>query len=112
MSQLWQHFIEQLVRRNGQYILLDNGIFQITEKTNCLQSSYLLQTEDERLGTLNLINLPSLTHGLLDNVTIIIVILGRKENPVKDEEWAVWSLLKQLSTTENFAVFSLFKMLN
>lgn len=35
----------------------------------------LLQTEDERLGTLNLVNLPSLTHSLLDDITVIIVIL-------------------------------------
>lgn len=42
--------------------------------------SDLLQTEDERLGTLNLVNLPSLTHSLLDDVTIIIVILQRKDD--------------------------------
>lgn len=35
----------------------------------------LLQTENERFGTLNLVNLPSFTHGLLDYVTIIVVIL-------------------------------------
>lgn len=35
----------------------------------------LLQTDDERLGTLNLVDLPSLTHSLLDDVSIIIVIL-------------------------------------
>lgn len=35
----------------------------------------LLQTEDKCLGTLNLVYLPSLTHSLLDDVTIIIVIL-------------------------------------
>lgn len=35
----------------------------------------LLQTEDEGLGTLNLVDLPSLTHSLLDDVTVIIVIL-------------------------------------
>lgn len=38
-------------------------------------STNLLQTKYERLGTLNLVNLPSFTHRLLDDVTIIIVIL-------------------------------------
>lgn len=40
----------------------------------------LLQTENECLGTLNLVDLPSFTHSLLDDVTIIIIILQRKEN--------------------------------
>lgn len=40
----------------------------------------LLQTENERLGTLNLVNLPSFTHSLLDDVAIIIVILQKKKN--------------------------------
>lgn len=48
-------------------------------KNSKLLSTHLLQTEDERLRTLNLINLPSLTHGLLDDVTVIIVILRRKK---------------------------------
>lgn len=38
----------------------------------------LLQTEDERLGTLNLVNLPSFTHRLLDDVAVIVVILQEK----------------------------------
>lgn len=38
----------------------------------------LLQTEDERLGTLNLVNLPSFTHSLLDDVAIIVVILQKR----------------------------------
>lgn len=39
----------------------------------------LLQTENECLCTLNLVNLPSFTHGLLDDVTIIVVILQKKK---------------------------------
>lgn len=39
----------------------------------------LLQTEDERLGTLDLVDLPSLTHSLLDDVTIIIIILKEEK---------------------------------
>jgi len=41
----------------------------------------LLQTEDERLGALNLVDLPSLAHRLLDDVAVIVVILqrGKKE---------------------------------
>lgn len=42
----------------------------------------LLQTEDEGLGTLNLVNLPSLTHRLLDDVTIIIIILFKKTKTI------------------------------
>lgn len=92
MAQLRQHFIEQLVRRDVcviRYLHISN----YWEK-NCLYSTYLLQTEDECLGTLNLINLPSLTHSLLDNVTIIIVILGKKKKTVKDEKLVVWILLR------------------
>lgn len=49
----------------------------------------LLQTEDECLGTLNLVDLPSLTHSLLDDVTIIIVILqihNKKKNTLRGHE--------------------------
>lgn len=59
------------------YILLENCIFQSTEKI--LYYTDLLQTEDERLGTLNLIYLPSLTHSLLDDVAIIVVILEQRK---------------------------------
>ena len=35
----------------------------------------LLQTEDERLGALDLVDLPSFTHRLLDDVAVVVVIL-------------------------------------
>lgn len=35
----------------------------------------LLQADDERLGTLDLIDLPGFTHGLLDDVAVVVVIL-------------------------------------
>lgn len=43
-------------------------------------ASHLLQTEDEGLGTENLVRLSGFTQGLLDDVTIIIIIL-RAEKP-------------------------------
>ena len=42
-------------------------------------SSYLLQTQNECLGTLDFINLSCFSHGLLNDISIIIVIL-RNEN--------------------------------
>lgn len=49
----------------------------------------LLQTEDEGLGTLNLVDLPSLTHSLLDDVAVIIVILQRNKTLLAHEELSV-----------------------
>ena len=37
--------------------------------------SDLLQTEDEGLGTLDLVDLPGLTHGLLDDVAVVVIVL-------------------------------------
>lgn len=42
--------------------------------------SHLLQTEDEGLGTLNLVCLSGFTQSLLDDVAIIVIIL-RAEKP-------------------------------
>lgn len=92
MAQLRQHFIEQLVRRD--VCMIRHLHISNYWKKNCLYSTYLLQTEDECLGTLNLINLPSLTHSLLDNVTIIIVILEMKKKTVKDEKLVAWIILR------------------
>lgn len=60
-------------------------------------STDLLQTEDEGLGTLNLVDLPSFTHCLLDDVTIIVVILLRKKGERVSEassctDWTVYKL--------------------
>lgn len=40
-----------------------------------MSEDYLLQTEDECLGTENLIRLSCFTQSLLDDVTIVIVVL-------------------------------------
>lgn len=43
-----------------------------------LSSSHLLQTEDEGLGAQNLVRLPGFTQSLLDDVTIVIIILRQR----------------------------------
>lgn len=50
----------------------------------------LLQTEDKCLGTLNLVDLPSLTHSLLDDVTIIIVVLQVNKKTSLGHENQAW----------------------
>lgn len=40
--------------------------------------SHLLQTEDEGLGAQNLVRLPGFTESLLDDVTIVIIILKQR----------------------------------
>lgn len=39
--------------------------------------SYLLQTENKGLSTLNFVNLPRFTHCFFDDITIIIIILEK-----------------------------------
>ncbi len=46
--------------------------------------SHLLQTEDEGLGTQNLVRLSSFTQSLLDDVAIIIIILRQTHKTVKN----------------------------
>ena len=42
-------------------------------------SEYLLQAENERLGTLDLVRLPRLAQRLLDDVTVVVVVLRTGE---------------------------------
>lgn len=49
----------------------------------------LLQTKNQRLGTLDLVNLSSLTHGLLDDVTIIVVILRHRKQNTTDSAFVL-----------------------
>lgn len=49
-----------------------------------LSESHLLQTEDECLGTENLVCLSGFTQSLLDDVAIIIIILRQKNKTVKN----------------------------
>lgn len=56
-------------------------------------SSYLLQAKDERLGTEDLVNLSGFTQSLLDDVSIVIIILKHNNN------------IKQLTVGETEPVF-------
>lgn len=51
----------------------------IVESQQGGQCTDLLQTENERLGALDLVDLPSFTHRLLDDVAVIVVILQKEE---------------------------------
>lgn len=46
-------------------------------------TSHLLQTEDERLGTEDLVGLSGFTQRLLDDVAVIVVILRQRNETVK-----------------------------
>lgn len=61
---------------------------ELMSEQECVYTD-LLQTEDEGLGTLNLVDLPSLTHSLLDDVAVIIVILQRNKTLLAHEELSV-----------------------
>lgn len=100
VAQLWQHFIEQLEEKNAhteqdtQNTLDQESLGSKTKKTYQWLNYWvkewlsvytdLLQTENKCLCTLNLVNLPGFTHGLLDDVTIIVVILQKKKKHDRD----------------------------
>ena len=54
----------------------------IQSKNKCYlftnDASYHLQAQYECLCTLNFVNLPCFTHRVLDDISIVIIILGRK----------------------------------
>lgn len=50
--------------------------------------SHLLQTEDEGLGTENLVRLSGFTQSLLDDVAIIIIILRQRSKTVKNMQFS------------------------
>lgn len=66
-------------RENPLQCFLQCGI------SNKNQYAYLLQTENECLCTLDFINLPCFTQGFLNDISIVIVVLGKKceKNPLK-----------------------------
>ncbi len=69
----------------------------------CLMS-YLLKTEDEGLGTENLVRLSGFTQSLLDDVSIIIIILRQRRRPVKkmqDDCSDCWSTHLRLANLLN-----------
>lgn len=46
--------------------------------------SHLLQTEDEGLGTENLVGLSGFTKSFLDDVAIIIIVLRQRKKTIKN----------------------------
>lgn len=68
---------------------------------SCIQSfslAHLLQTEDERLGTENLVRLSGFTQSLLDDVTVIIIVLKDEKKTVLFVELLMFNLSDSLLT--------------
>ena len=84
-SLVLEQFVEQLQDRRWKVFLhkgarkLKKTLFQacFSAEGSCMVWAYLLQAEDECLGTQDLVNLSGFTQSLLDDVTTVIVILNK-----------------------------------
>lgn len=86
-----QHFClpVKCTRENPGQGFLQRGI--ANKKNQC---SYLLQTENECLCTLNFINLPGFAQGFLNDISIVIVVLRKnvkknKTNPLNQISFTI-----------------------
>lgn len=70
-----QQFVEQLKETQTSHTLTVSVFVKAPGTRWACSLSHLLQTENECLGTENLVHLSGFTESLLNDVTIIIVIL-------------------------------------